>query len=1104
MSPECNTVMYLPLLTLKPNWIKSTMLSVIALDDKTSKQVNNPLCPYVVVIGKQSLEAEYETIMSKNALKRQKNYADSLLKHFEETKETILVRKDNYNAKLFSVHKPKFITEILTDDEVILLYITTMGLWRLVVTNQPLQFDVNLVYLDGRYNEEKKLNFPDQQTSHLPIDTHILLPPVLTPENNKVFLLRENNEIISHLLISERMAVTLDHSINILSDKEFAAFLYRANTCDSKLSAKNNLNKLGILLRARLTNIIYKYQLKLDKYLKIPTAGHLEDSSIDPGIEDDGLALAYMIVAFIFTPMTAANVNPPSKVDSPGWKKDKTTKVVINKPIKGRFGDVFLNHSCCGDVVMAGYFLMLLDLVKDNQRNKSKICSFCTQQDCFKQLISATCSPILMNVAEKLKNEYLNVGLLFLTETNIAGTFAGTIRESVDKNATKMDFLKSLLHDNIQEAYKISCQANDLENTMNTITDFKSLIQTLCKNLANLESYLNENKHGIKLPVYNDIHGDKLEAQWGRTVRPELQYIGICYTMIDKSSQIRWLNAAVSRFNETVDGEDIFPMLINTDSTKFYTTHVTPLTNMGTQIDTSINHYSFTPIVSDATKDTMDVSVNLLDRMNKTDDEKPSSSQDTNEIAKNKNGNWITIANPKLKETDLIICREKLANVSEKTKYLMCILPGKDNIDIYKIDSKFKKDKTSEETTVMKHKDVLVNKLFALLQNLAKKYDIKIPSLKNFRIIKIMLAEILNKSILTHLTIMNEAIDISNTERLKRALIMTTIMAQGGFKPSFNEQRKSKIVHWVHYNKPHGNILDDSLNCHVVYEDIGFIDDRMVYTKDLVMYGRFAISSYPASQGNTICYSFTMNNYDFIADNAWFTIASKNERHMPCKYIPGAIFAIALSKPIKFEKDNDIIKKKNKFVNSIRDEHTFVGRISKMHIQSPDFNLKEFGRYMLGIEDTLSETEIKNRVNQMFDQNFNAIVTNLEMTDIMNENIMVTTLKNVIKGITPNQKEYKDVLAIAKELDSSDTDDEEDYSFGNLFKENPFHASNKTMFDQETDDEISQKNDDDLSTNSDIDESIDTDDSSDYEIKRKRKVDNESENGKKIKIQSIM
>ena len=674
-----------------------------------------------------------------------------------------------------------------------------------------------------------------------------------------------------------------------------------------------------------------------------------------------------------------------------------------------------------------------------------------------------------------------------------------------------MDFLKSLFHDNIQEAYKVSCQANDLESTMNTLTDFKSMIQIFCKNIASLESYLNENKHGIKLPTYNDIHGDKLEAQWGRTVRPELQYTGICNIMIDKSSQIRWLNAAVSRFNETVDGEDIFPILINADSTKFYTTHVTALTNMVTQIDTSVNHYSFTPIVSDATKDAMDISVNLLDMMNKNDDEKPSSSQDANDMPKNKNGDWVTIANPKLKETELIVSREKLSNVSEKTKYLMCILPGKDNIDVYKTDSKFKKDKNSEELIIMKHKDVLVNKLFTLFQNLGKKYNIKIPSLKTFRTIKIMLTEILNKSILVHLTITNEAIDISTTQRLKNAVIMSTIMAQGGFKPLFNEQRKSKIVHWVHYNKPCGNILEDASNCHVVYEDIGFIDDRMVYTKDLLMYGRFAISSYPASQGNTICYSFTMNNYDYIADNSWFTIASKNERHMPCKYIPGAIFAIALSKPIKFEKDNDIVKKKNKSVNAIRDEHTFVGRISKLHIQTPDFNLKEFGRYILGINDTLPETELKNRVDQMFDLHLNAIVTNLEMTDIMNENIMIRTLKNVLKGITPNEKEYKDVLAIAKEMDSSDTDEEEEYSFDNLFKDNPFHPIDKNIFDVETDDEISKKNNDGASTNSDMEESdvdrsfVDSDDSSDYETKKKRKVDNsEFENTKKIKIQSIM
>lgn len=206
---------------------------------------------------------------------------------------------------------------------------------------------------------------------------------------------------------------------------------------------------------------------------------------------------------------------------------------------------------------------------------------------------------------------------------------------------------------------------------------------------------------------------------------------------------------------------------------------------------------------------------------------------------------------------------------------------------------------------------------------------------------------------------------------------------------------------------------------------------------------------------------------------------------MPCKYIPGAIFAIALSKPIKFEKDNDIVKKKNKFVNAIRDEHTFVGRISKLHIQSPDFNLKEFGRYILGIDDTLPETELKNRVDQMFDLHLNAIVTNLEMTDIMNENIMITTLKNVIKGITPNEKEYKDVLAIAKEMDSSDTDEEEEYSFDNLFKDNPFNPIDKNIFDVETDDEISKKNNDGASTNSDMEES-DVDRSSDYETKKKK------------------
>ena len=1115
MDHDCENVMYAPTATLCPTWLKSTMITNIVEENNASGsntvnstsnntnnnnnnsnkkklQLNNALCTYTIVISKSSLVEEYEQIMGKDFFKRQNRCAESLLKHLKTDKGNPLLASRKSYSMSESEETPKSdITSQLEDDEVLLLYVTKISLWTTLMKNNWFQFNQKIFYLDGRVDEGTDTRYPNQTNAHLPIPVKAMFYPKSPKEKESGSYLANNDDIIRHLVTHDRMSVTLDDTINLMSDQEFGKFMHQSNACDGKYNTEDTtLNQLGVQIKSRLENIIHKYPLNVNRHLKTPTAGAVikDDECRLQTEQDNGLSTAFMIVGHMFSPMTSCNVMPPSQVDPPAWKKNKkgaTAKVIINKPVKGLFSSVFLNHSCCGNSRLAGYFLTLLDLVTDADRRGLRVsCGDCGEDVyCFKALLSS-CSPILYNVEEKQKNPYMNVGLLFATDINTAGSFAGTIRKDVDRNAQTTEFLKSLMNERIIKAYSNTMESTNVMENVNTRMTFKELVKTFCSNIVSLDAYLQGLKHGVTLPTYDETHGDKIEAQWGRTCKPEVQYTGLMTSMIDRSSIVRWLNAAVAKRGERVKGDEIFSVLTDGDSSRSYVTHVTPINSMTGEESIPLKNHTFIPIMK---------------QINHEEDDDDSD-------------NWTTIVNATTRETMLRLNKEKLAKVTEKAKYLMALLPKKDDISAYTINSYASTSKKQvgdggESLVVATHNAVIVDKMIVLLRNVAAKNGIAAPNIKKMKLLKGMFTQLVQSSIVANLIYVNSAIDISTPFRFQSALVMATIMCYAGFKPDYNEIFKTKTVKWVHYCKPIGDIQSVADDCYVLYDDIGFYDASTTYTKDLVMYGRFAISSYPAAQGDSMIYAFSMTNYDLNADHFWYNVASKYTRHMRCKLIPGAIFAIAMSKPIKYERDDESVDICNKFISAIRQEDTYLGKVERMFVSTPEFNLKEKCRYLLGIPDNESKGQIAVLVDRIFDSKCDMLITNLEMEDIVDGPVMKEALRCIIKGSGIGDADYDSLLVKVSALDNEDDDDENgdlgadsnEYSLENLFgDENPFKPKsrlsnnpNGELIDEDT---------------QDFTENVDMESEEDCVAGTKRKTtDNQTaSSSKKFKLHAVM
>lgn len=442
----------------------------------------------------------------------------------------------------------------------------------------------------------------------------------------------------------------------------------------------------------------------------------------------------------------------------------------------------------------------------------------------------------------------------------------------------------------------------------------------------------------------------------------------------------------------------------------------------------------------------------------------------------------------------------------------MAMLGSKDDkVNAYSFKMSGKQSSSGSEIQVVAtHNAILADKLLTLFRNIAKNKGVALPKMKNMESVKNLLLQLLNNSILMNLTYISSAIDISKPQRLLNALALTTLMCNNGFKPPFNEQWKTKIVKWVHYNKPIGNIDNDASKCHIIYEDAGFLDEKIIYAKDLMIYGRFTISSYPATQGDSTVYSFSMNNYDVALDHFWYKVPSKYDRHLPCKYLPGAIFACPMSKPVKFEKDDDYVDHKYKFISSIRKEKSTVNRISKLFSISPEFDLKTYCRYLLGIDEDSSQEIIDKSVDRLFETKFNLIITNLEITDIIDTEIMKKALF-VIKGVSSHSTNYRQLIDDAMKIDMEEVENEtdEDYSLEALFgTSNLFSTSEKNQKEcvaENNDVEINKlnTNEKDISEESSLDDSSDDEEILESNGKRKATSSNESKT-KKVKIQDIM
>ena len=1047
MFPSDRTVMFVPTITLPPTWLKASMISRVKVK-QLSKQVTNNLSPYIAIISKKELTEEYEKIMGPKTLEKQEQYTKSLETHTESAKCDYEKGASYDTGEKINAEKDFFMTQFLEDDEVILLYMTSLYQWNVIIKNEPMKFEKKLFSLTGRGNSSQastnQQNIPpcqNQTRIHLPFNVSAMIYPKAAVGSFDSVpgygVLKQNDAILRFLITAERMCVSLDETFHKLSDKDFARVLYQSNLCDQKSNydspvlndiGDKNLNVLGVLIKSRLENVLHTKIYDPSPYLKATPAGRENDDLESlQSLQNEGMSTAGMIAGFYLTPLTAANSKPPRKIEAP-LRKGKQMQlitpankyVLVNDQVSGEFPSVFRHHECCGNLEMAGYIAMLGGLVTDTKMNRLFACDKCKERgitECFQVLIQVMGSPTMTKYdQDKAGNAIRNkhVGLVLMSDMNNAGSFAGRTKMHIqEKNPPTEVFLASLMYDRLVNVYRKTAEQNNLFDGIKEGMSFPQLVGTFIKNVRSLDEYIAYQKHSISVPSIEELDGCKLEAEWIKTEKPELNHIGLLRVATDRSQTMRRIIGAVAKFDVNVSSEPIFQVLSTKESSKYFTIVVSPFgSNHDDPMTSGISEYEFVPqLKSEFRPGEQD---NDVDMGGGSDVVKTNRKEEEVEA-------WVTVANPVQKDVAVSISREKYEKVTEKHRYLMTIVT-KNEEAAYPSMSKVKKNGMSsmfEKPTGIQY---LNSKILSLLTEHAESLGIKKPSILAQPQYLSSIEQVIGLSeSLQSLKYVNESIDISSMKRLLDLLSVSGTMSRLGFVPDNNRR-----VSYVHYNKMTGNVGKNHDDCFVLNEDVGLAPEEIIYSKGLLVFGRVQPQCYqiPNSK-DSYCHSLSLKDYDHTLDAFWYKMGAKYSRFKETLHVNGCFFAKTLTKAVKYEKEPQVKNEIAEFLQKVRSKLSVVERVKRL-CKTADFNFGAHCRKRLGIKEENMDI-VESAVNDS--DMLKMLISNFNMEDLIQGDAMIAGLKCAIRGDVAGDDNYEDALIMAVEEDQNSVNEEEEEEF---------------------------------------------------------------------------
>ena len=917
MFPECENVLYVPVGTLLPKYIMPTMVGVVNLESDEKKKskgkkkhVNNNLLSYAIVISKHSIKDEYEEIMGNKALEIQEILRKSIVKHSEAT---IPARNGSYNPNMDEYATQ--VTDALSDDEVIVLYVTQLGFWQLVQANAPFKFNKKPFRLDWEEgeNDDKTSERTVCQSGIYEVNRNLPIPVSATifPSDDDTkccVFVRENNHIGTFLMTHERMDSTLSEHVNNFSDTEIVEMNYKANLCGKDVTpcdednVEGRLNILGVGINYRAKNCIYN-SLKMDNFLKTEPAGSDKDyQQQESPPSDNGLAVCMMIAGMTFGSKTAANVGLPRRIDAPAWLKKKKDKLTVCLPISGSTCSVLVNHTACRDIDMAAWLTYILYLTIDKARiGIASRCAGCQKDNLKLCFATLTTKAGVVKTDSKKNDENQPVGGLFVSTTNMSTSFAGSIKKSREGTMTGKEYVESLYYPQLISAKSLITNNVNLVEGIHKKMNFGEVFRTFCVNLRNLKDYVRQN---VVTPDISEVDGNKLEAVWiGKSV-PELKYLGVISSYVNRSDMIRRLQSAVSKFDVEVSPERIYTLMMDSQSGKYYTFRSQTCTVNDKTITCQLKGHKMIPKF---------VEVKSVD-----------GEEDVR---------WVTCGSPDMFKVELQIHKERLFDTVEKQKFLMAALPERHN-DVYQqMSSGDGGKKPAEKDNHIQHMDTLSHKITNMLKMYARSLDIPVNNINNKSLFSEM-KKLIQNTELVNLTYVSEHIYMSTPKELLEILATVIVMKRSGLVPEWNEVRNTKVAAYVHYNKLTGDLArDSSKNC-LLYPDNGMYDSEVTETPALLLYSRYRITDYCFKQSKNEqdrIYATSVDNYNEVMDNIWFRMGSKNKRGTLCKPIRGCFFVAPLAKP--YEKYasagrfKDVIQKLSEYVGQATDVEEIVRRI---------------------------------------------------------------------------------------------------------------------------------------------------------------------------------